>query len=284
MSDPPPNLSPDAFAGTAEYYLRYRLPYPTAMLDDLCERAGVTGGRLLDLACGPGRIALDLAPRFAEVWALDFEPQMIAVGRAEAGRRGLGNLRWLVGRAEDLAAPASGFALITIGDAFHRLDQPLIARRCLEWLAPGACLATMGGPGATVGSEPWQKAARDVVRRYARHASPGDGGPPEWGAQNEVLRRAGFADVADHDFGHTHEWTTESIIGHVYSTSYGSKAQLGDRAAAFEAELTAALMAAEPSGRFRQEATFGYTLARRAIGEVSHGRTGSGRRRPAGPA
>jgi SAM-dependent methyltransferase len=262
--DPPPNLSADAFAGTAEYYLRYRLPYPRAMLDDLCARAGVTGrGRLLDLACGPGRIALDLAPRFSDVWALDLEPQMIAVGQAEAARRGLSNIRWRVGRAEDLDAPAGGFELITIGEAFHRLDQGLVAQRCLERLAPGAHLATMGGPGAITGPEAWQKAGREVVRRFARHQSPADGPPPEWGAQNEVLRRAGFADVTDYNFAHMHEWTTESIIGHVYSTSYGSKAQLGDRVAAFEAELAEALMAAEPSGRFQQEETFGYTLARR---------------------
>jgi SAM-dependent methyltransferase len=259
----PPNLTPDAFVGTAEYYLRYRLPYPAAMLGDLRQRAGVTGrGRLLDLACGPGRIALDLAPRFAEVWALDLEPEMVAVARAEAERRGLANLRWLVGRAEDLAAPAGAFELITIGEAFHRLDQPLVARRCLEWLAPGGCLATMGGDGATVGPEPWQKAARDVVRRFVRHQSPGDG-PPDLDDRGEGLRRAGFIDVAVYEFLVAHAWTVESIIGHLYSTSYGSKTQLGERAAAFEAGLTDALLAAEPSGRFRQEATFGYTFARK---------------------
>jgi len=264
VTEPPPNFSPDAFAGTAEYYLRYRLPYPPALFDDLCRRAGVTGrGRLLDLACGPGRIALDLAPRFADVWALDLEPQMIAVGRAEAERRGLANLHWLVGRAEEFTAPAGGFELITIGEAFHRLDQALVARPCLEWLAPGACLATMGGPGAITGPEAWQDAAREVVRRFARHQSPANTPPPQSGAQNEVLRRAGFVDVADYDFDDTYEWTTESIIGHIYSTSYGSKAQLGDRATAFEAELTEALLAAKPTGRFRQQTTFGYTLARR---------------------
>jgi len=263
MPEPPPNLAADAFAGTAEYYLRYRSPYPPAMLDDLCARAGVTGdGRLLDLACGPGRIALDLAPRFAEVLALDLEPQMIAVGKAEAERRGLGNVRWQVGRAEELAAPAGAFELITIGEAFHRLDQPLIARRCCEWLASGACLATMDGEGAIVGPHPWQKAAREVVRRFVRHQSPGEG-PPSRDKREDVLRQTGFVDVAVYDFTVPHDWSVRSIIGHIYSTSYGSRAQLGDRVAAFEAELTAALIACEPGGRFRHAETFGYTFARK---------------------
>src|SRR6266542_2968487 len=54
-----PDFPLDAFAGTATYYLRYRVPYPEALLLDLVERTGVTGeGRVLDLACGPGRVAL----------------------------------------------------------------------------------------------------------------------------------------------------------------------------------------------------------------------------------
>ena len=121
----------------------------------------------------------------------------------------------------------------------------------------------MGGHGATVGPEPWQQAARDVVRRFVRHQSPGDGPPPDREDQNEGLRRAGFVDIADDQFKVAHVWTVEAIIGHLYSTSYGSKAQLGDRTAAFEAELTRALLAVAPSGRFRQEMAFGYTLARK---------------------
>jgi SAM-dependent methyltransferase len=263
VSELPANLAPDAFAGTAEYYQRYRLPYPPAMLDDLCARAGVSGqGRLIDLACGPGRVALDLAPRFAEVWAIDLEPDMVAVGHTEAARRGLANLRWQTGRAEDLAAPSGAFELITIGEAFHRLDQPRIAAMALDWLAPGAHLVTLGGQGATVGPEPWQRAARDVVHSYARHASPGDV-QPEWGQQNDVLRAAGFEDITDHVWPVVHHWTIESLTGHIYSTSYGSRAQFGDRMTEFEAQLAGAVLAVEPSGRLRQEVRFGYTLARR---------------------
>ncbi|HEX5501996.1 MAG TPA: class I SAM-dependent methyltransferase, partial [Thermomicrobiales bacterium] len=140
-----PHYPADAFAGTARYYARYRPPYPPALLDDLRRRAVVTGaGRLLDLACGPGRVALPLAPFFGEVWAVDLEPEMIEVGREEAARRGATNVRWTVGRAEDVEAPPGSCEMITIGEAFHRLDQRAITTRALTWLAPGCCLATMG--------------------------------------------------------------------------------------------------------------------------------------------
>src|SRR2546427_8875829 len=97
-----PNFPVDAFAGTATSYVRYRVPYPAGLLQDLLARAGLTGaGRLLDLACGPGRIALALAASFRDVWAIDREAEMIEVGQHEATQRGVHNITWMVGKAED---------------------------------------------------------------------------------------------------------------------------------------------------------------------------------------
>ena len=139
-----PDFPVDAFAGTATYYVRYRVPYPAGLLQDLLARAGITDeGRLLDLACGPGRIALALAASFREVWAIDREAEMVEVGQQEARQRGVHNITWLVGKAEDLQAPPASCALITIGEAFHRLDQQRVAQHALQWLQPGCCAATL---------------------------------------------------------------------------------------------------------------------------------------------
>ena len=48
-------------------------------------RTGPSGrGRLLDLACGTGQLAFALRSPFAEVWAVDQEPDMVAVVRSKA--------------------------------------------------------------------------------------------------------------------------------------------------------------------------------------------------------
>lgn len=266
-----PAFPRDAFAGTATYYLRYRVPYPLALLRDLVERTGVTGeGRLLDLACGPGRVTLALASCFREVWTIDLEPEMIAVGQQEAIQRGVRNVTWMVGKAEDVHAAPASCELITIGDAFHRLDQQLVATQARAWLQSGGCLVSLGSYGIMDGTEPWQRIVADIVRRWTSHARPsGEGSaqpqPGSGPAHNElVLRETGYGDVASYAFVEGHDWTIGTIIGNLYSTSFCSKNVLGDNADAFEADLKAALLAHEPSGHYRETMRFGYTMGRKS--------------------
>ena len=265
-----PDFPLDAFAGTATYYLRYRVPYPQALLRNLVERAGVTGeGRLLDLACGPGRVALALVSSFREVWAIDLEPEMIAVGQNEATQRGVNTIKWMVGKVEELQAPPASFELITIGEAFHRLDQQLVAKQALQWLQPGCCLASLGNYGVMEGKEPWQRIVADIVRYWTSRVRPSGGGSaqPQPGSgpthYELVLRETGFEDAASYQFIEGHTWTIETIIGNLYSTSFCSKNVLGDNAEAFEADLRAALLAHDPSGAYREQMGFGYTIGRK---------------------
>jgi SAM-dependent methyltransferase len=266
----PPNLLPDAFAGAAVAYARYRPPYPKPLLDDLLARAASPpDGDLLDLACGPGRVVLDLAARFQTVWAVDLEPEMIEVGKQAATERGLPNINWFVGRAEDLGAPPNAFDLITIGEAFHRLDQALVTRQALGWLKPGGCLATLGGDGLLDGRETWQITVAQVAKRWMAQAFPGgwgvarDGAELGPGSQARVLRRAGFIDVTERSFHEPRDWTFEEIVGYLQSTSVCSSKALGGGFAAFEAELRAVLLDPAEAQTFHETMTWGYTMGRK---------------------
>jgi SAM-dependent methyltransferase len=264
-----PDYPADAFAGTAAYYLHYRVPYPEALLYDLLNRAAVTGvGKLLDLACGPGRLTFALAPSFREVWAVDLEPEMIAAGQKEASERGVKNVTWAVGRVEEMKAPPGSFELVSFGEAFHRLDQPVMASLSHEWLRPGGCIAVLGSYGILSRSEPWHHIVVNTVEKWTRRSlgavrpgNPSTVGSPEH--CEEVLRDAGFADVASHAFLKAHTWTIESIVGFLYSTSVSSKNVLGANVAEFETELRSALLAFDPSGSYRETTQWGYTFGRR---------------------
>jgi SAM-dependent methyltransferase len=266
----PPNLRADAFVGAADDYVRYRLPYPEPMLRSLIAGAALPPqAKLIDLACGPGRVALAIAAHFSEILAVDQEPEMIDTGRREAARQGVRQIRWSVARAEDFEAPTGAFDLVTIGEAFHRLDRPHVAAKASGWLKSGAALATLGMENFRHGDAPWRRILVEVVTRFVGTPAERIGAAPNpavadaLAEQEAALRGAGFVEVASHDFWFAHEWRLPDLLGNLRSMSVLSPHALGTRHAAFEADLSAALLALEPSGRFQEQISCGYTLARK---------------------
>jgi SAM-dependent methyltransferase len=265
----PGNFRPGVYAGTAEAYARYRPPYPPDLLADLIGRvrhgADTT---LVDLATGPGRVALDLAPWFERVSAVDLEPDMIAVARARAAARGLGNVAFRVARAEDLDMPSASVDLVTIGEAFHRLDQRVVAGNALRWLRPGGALATLGAHGQFLGESAWEAALREVRLRWVDRAFP-DGwatslpGAAEGPAAREaLLREVGFVDIEVHPLDQSVHWTFDVIVGYLASSSVCSRKALGHDFDAWVEDLRGALRASSGT-TFEETIHWDYMLARK---------------------
>ncbi len=253
---------PSAFAGTALYYARYRPPYPDDFLCQLRSRAGTSGnGLLLDLACGPGRLAIPLAAHFHRVVAVDVEAEMIGVARVEARRRSASNIVWQVGRAEDLQLAPGSAELITIGEAFHRLDQARVLTLARDWLQPGGALVTLGAEPIWRGEEPWKRILVETVKASTGNAL-GDPEAAPWGGPADRLHAAGLQ-VEEHETRVDCTWTCDSIIGFMFSTSFASHQILGERAAAFEANLRDALLELNPDGHFPCLQRFSFTLGRK---------------------
>jgi len=279
----------DLFVGTAEYYERYRVPYPSSLIEDLSEQASLTGsGTLLDLACGTGQLTFALHERFARTWAVDQEPGMIEVvarkaaaigeagtadGAGTAGKTGTaggagtagGGIRAAVGRAEELPLPAASLDLAVIGNAFHRFPRDVVAGLLYGWLRPGGHLALVwgGGPEANPPSDglaPWQEAMHAVLARWR----PPGRIPASYERDRAerpdvtVLTDAGFEYLGKREYSVAHEWTTESLLGHAYSTSGLSRAALGDAVPEFEADLRRALL---PHTPFRHRLSFACELS-----------------------
>jgi SAM-dependent methyltransferase len=77
----------------------------TADLDLWRSLAADAGGPILDLGCGTGRVALDLAERGFTVTGIDSDPELVAALRARARARGV--------RVEAVTGDARSFELAT---------------------------------------------------------------------------------------------------------------------------------------------------------------------------
>lgn len=259
----------DLYRGTAPFYDRFRPPYPEKLLDDLRQRLPASGqGRLLDLACGTGQIALPLAEHFEEVWAVDQEAESVAFGSTKAEAVGISNITWVCGSAESVVLEGP-FELIAIGNAFQRLDRPVVAKRMHSWLQPGGGVALLWGGTPWAGDHPWQEALAGLFEDWMVKLEGTDRVPAGWEAamdrdpHEQVLSRTGFDYVGDFQFAVPQIWTVETLTGFVYSSSFLNQEALGNKVAAFERDLSERLVPHETNGTFELLASYAYQLARK---------------------
>jgi SAM-dependent methyltransferase len=262
-------FSPDLFRGKAEYYDRFRLAYPDALISDLAHRTGASGdGRLLDLACGTGQLAFALRSSFAEVWAVDQEPDMVAVVAAKAAADpGAVPILPVVASAAELDAPPAHFSVVVIGNAFHRLPRDLVAGRVHGWLQPGGFLALCWSLATQAGPLDWQVAFGALLSRWQAALGGGDRVPANWDLARrqrpdaDVLTAAGLEPAGRSEFLVEHRWTLPGLAGFARTLSVLPTAALADHAAAFDDSLSAELGPYARDGRLTETVSFACELA-----------------------
>ena len=260
-------FSPDLFRGKAQCYDRFRLSYPDPLIADLVRRTGSSGrGRLLDLACGTGQLAFALQSSFAEVWAVDQEPDMVEVVRSKAAA-GAGRVRPVVSSAEELDAPAGHFSLVVIGNAFHRLPRDLVAGRVRGWLEPGGFLALCWSLGTQAGPLDWQVAFGTLLSRWQAELGGVGRVPANWDQARRrrpdaaVLTGAGFELTGRFEFLAEHRWTLPELAGFARTLSILPTDTLADNAAAFDDSLSDELGHYARCGYLTEAVSFSYELA-----------------------
>ena len=73
---------------------RVSIPGVSPRFVELLEAEGLGGKRVLDVACGSGRLALGLAPLAGQVVGLEREPGLVAEARQRAAAAGLANVEF----------------------------------------------------------------------------------------------------------------------------------------------------------------------------------------------
>lgn len=255
------------FKGSAAYYERGRLPYAPGFADTLGASLGLDGrGRLLDVGCGPGTVALTLAPFFAEVVGIDPDEDMIAQAGRQAERRGVANARWVVARAEDLPAGLGEFRVVVFAQSFHWTDRDQVAATVRDMLEPDGAFVHMSDlkdpppdPLAPPLPHPAPPTGRiqELVTRYLGPTRRAGQGTLLHGTPNRedlVLAGAGFERFERHivPAGQVVLRSEDDLVAWLFSRSDSAPHLFGERLADFERDLRALLREVSPDGQFAE--------------------------------
>jgi ubiquinone/menaquinone biosynthesis C-methylase UbiE len=252
------------FRGSAPYYAQGRLPYAADLADALAAALRLDGrGRLLDVGCGPGIIALRLAHLFEEVVGLDADADMTVEAERRAAELGVRNTRWVCALAEDLPAGLGSFRVATFAQSFHWMDRDRVAAIMLDMLEPGGAFVQVSAPqdGTVTPDAPYPPPPREVIKalltRYVgperragqgvlRYGTPGD--------ELAVLARAGFGEpeIVTIAGGEMIVRSIDDLVAAQFSNSGSAPHLFGSQVAGFEADLRAVLADASPSGLFAE--------------------------------
>jgi len=262
-AEPGAAYDPTLYLGSAAHYLPGRPPYSEALADALRAELGLDGtGRLLDVGCGPGVLAVQLADLFEEVIGVDPDPDMIAEARRHAAGRGVSHADWIVARAEDIPTLAlPPVRVVTFGQSFQWTDRERVAEMVYDLLVPGGAIALVvhdidvGSAPADLTDPPIPDGdVQALVRRYlGSDARAGQGFrrmPPDRYEDALARTRFGVPNVLHAPGRPDLTRDVDGVISGYLSMSYAAPHLFGDDLDSFVADLRALLEARTTTGRF----------------------------------
>ena len=252
------------FEGTAPYYRQGRKPYAPKLAEALAAHLGLDGqGRLLDVGCGPGIVAILFAHLFDSVVGLDPDPGMVAEAEYAAAEEGVDNATWVQMRAEELPASLGSFRVISFGQSFHWMDRPRVAAAVRDMLDPGGGVVQVdlwhtSPPGAQPERGPHPSVPEDSIdelrlRWLGPHRRAGQGlRDTSPSGEDEVFQVAGFTPeqivLVPDDRLITR--SVDDVVAWVLSTSSTAPHLFGDRLDDFVQDLRSLLLRTSPDGQF----------------------------------
>ena len=146
----------------AEVY-ELRPPYPEETYKILLNLLEEPRGKVLDVGCGPGKIARRLVNHVEGVDAVDFSQEMIRVGKSLSNGNHP-NLRWIKGPVETVQLYPP-YDMVTAGASIHWMEWSIVFPRFKEVLTTDGCLIIIDGDRPV--RAPWHDAELSLIHKYS---------------------------------------------------------------------------------------------------------------------
>jgi hypothetical protein len=188
---------------------------------------------------------------------------MLRIAQRAARDNGIGNVRFLNLKTEDLPSAIAPLRLATFGASFHWMDRVFVANRLHGLMEPAGGLVAIAPSSFWRGREPWQQVVIGTIRDWlGEERRAGTALFKAAPLHQECLAQTPFADIKVIEIHKTHSWTADNIVGYLYSTSFASKAVLGNLRQGFEDDLRGRLSRLSTEDRFAEEIEFSIISAR----------------------
>ena len=130
------------FGRHSEDYAAYRPGFPSSFYQRIDAITRIKETRSLDLATGPGTIALELGARGSSVVGIDISAELIGTAKRVSKQRNLEDkVHFRIARAENTGLDASSFDLATAGQCWHWFDSQAVMAEMQRVLRPSGILA-----------------------------------------------------------------------------------------------------------------------------------------------
>lgn len=234
----------------------------------LVERFSLNGEQqVMDLGCRPGQLTIRLADWCNKIIGVDPENEMIEEAKRLHRELRIGDIHWFKGDLEQYRSQHhEKFELVTIAKAFHWMDRHKVLEELYEMIHVGGGIAIIDNFEPDKKQAEWQKRMNEVIEKWygnERRAGNTTFTHPIL-SHEDVISNSRFK-LEMYEFpSYEISWTVESILGNLYSTSFGSKRFLGEHVKGFESELKAALLDFNKNGEFKEKMNLSIKMAIKA--------------------
>jgi len=205
-----------SFGAAAAAYAEHRPGYAEAAVRWALEPVSAgRPARVLDLAAGTGKLTEALVRLGADVTAVEPDPGMLA-----ELRRGLGSVRSMPGRAEEIPLPDGSVDAILAGQAMHWFDPDRAMPELARVLAPGGVLAGLwNADDDRVG---WVAELASLSKRQAGVTLMRWRDGTSWSRQERLVAAgsAWFEAAEAREFGHGQRRTADSLLATMATHSH----------------------------------------------------------------
>ncbi|MCK4608849.1 MAG: methyltransferase domain-containing protein, partial [Gammaproteobacteria bacterium] len=175
-------------------------------------------------------------------------------------------IKWVQGYAEDISIEDyKNFNLVTIANAFHWMDQPIVISKILRLLdSQGYLVLVRSYADITSNASDWQKALNDILESWVgeeRKATVGS----KYEQINwvEMLNAFPFSSVLTHEIPETRIWSIEDLLGFYFTVSFCSEEKLGEYVEDYKKNVEKTLLKIHPDNKFVQKHNITLIIAKK---------------------